>query len=298
MIKKAFRFFIKVLGKLINREIIYYSRNKNNALGKTAVKSVVGFWYVGNVLDTADIAYGILNNGIVEKVETEFIIRILNKLLEQTKTINFYDIGANTGYYGILAAYIGKNKIRSYSFEPIKEYCNCIQESVHLNRLENSIRVFEFALGDKNSKETIHLAGSGSTLNKEFIDNKKVPYGIVEVKRLDDVVKQEELPRPDFIKIDVEGYELKVLKGGEKTIKDSLPIIFVEIAYSLKEINRKFVNKNYSQTLEFIRGFGYEILCVEGSHLVEVTDNFKPEGVRMFLCLHQTKHKLLMKYIR
>ena len=253
MIKfKIYSFFIKILEKIINKKIVYYSKNENNILGKTAVKSAFGFWYVGDVLNTADISYGILNNGVVEKNETNLVIKILNKLIEN-KNICFYDTGANTGYYGILAGYLGKGKINCYSFEPVKEFCDCLLESIYLNHLEDIVKVFNFALGDKNSKEDLYLAGSGSSLNKDFINKPNLSKRRIEIKKLDDIVQDKNLEKPDFIKIDVEGSEYNVLLGGEKTIRESLPILFIEIVYSL---NNGFVNKNYKKTLEYIRNLG------------------------------------------
>ena len=289
--RKLFDFFIKFLEKIINKKIIYYSKNENNILGKTAVKSAFGFWYVGDVLNTADISYGILNNGVVEKNETNLVIKILNKLIEN-KNICFYDTGANTGYYGILAGYLGKGKINCYSFEPVKEFCDCLLESIYLNHLEDIVKVFNFALGDRNSKEDLYLAGSGSSLNKDFINKPNLSKRRIEIKKLDDIVQDKNLEKPDFIKIDVEGSEYNVLLGGEKTIRESLPILFIEIVYSL---NNGFVNKNYKKTLEFIRNLGYRTFCLNDNKLIEVKNDFKPEGVKMFLCLHSVKHNLFIK---
>ena len=81
--KKLFDLTIKFLERIINKKIIYYSKNENNVLGKTAIKSSLGFWYVGDVLNTADISYGILNNGVVEKNETGLVVKILNKLIKE-----------------------------------------------------------------------------------------------------------------------------------------------------------------------------------------------------------------------
>jgi len=217
MIKiKLFNFFIKFLEKIINKEVIYYSKNENNALGKTAVKSSLGFWYVGNVLDATDISYGILNNGVVEKDETNLVVRILRKLIKD-KNICFYDVGANTGYYGVMAGYLGKGKIQCYSFEPIKEYCDCLQESIRLNHLENVVKVFNIGLGNKNSKEDLYLSGSGSSFSKDFSRKINIPKRTVEIRKLDDIIQEKNLEKPDFIKIDVEGYEYNVLLGGERT---------------------------------------------------------------------------------
>ena len=75
-------------------------------------------------------------NGLVEKSETELVINILNHLQTTSQLINFYDVGANSGYYGILAAYLGKGKINTYSFEPLSEYTEMIKETVIMNELD------------------------------------------------------------------------------------------------------------------------------------------------------------------
>jgi len=294
MIKiKLFNFFIKFLEKIINRKIIYYSKNKNNILGKTAVKSSLGLWYAGDVLDATDISYGILNNGVVEKNETDLVIKILNKLIVN-KNIYFYDIGANTGYYGVMAGHVGKGKIKCYSFEPIKEYCHCLKESINLNRLEGIVKVFNIALGNKNSKENLYLSGSGSSLNKDFISKKNLPKRTVEIRKLDDIIQEKNLEKPNFIKIDVEGFEYNVLLGGERTIKESFPILFVGIIYSL---NNGFINKNYKQTLDLISNSGYKIFYLDNNKLMEVKDIIKSKGAKMYLCLHSVKHNLFIKEV-
>lgn len=295
MLKKLFHIFLEFLGRAINKKIIYYSRNENNDLGKTAVKSAFGFWYVGNVLDYPDIAYGILNNGLVEKEETILTRKILSELLKEKKEIYFYDIGANTGYYGIMAAHLGEGKIKCYSFEPLKEYCDCLWESIRLNRFDDVTKVLNFALGNENGQKSLYLDGSGSSFSHEFVGSGDLSQKMVEVKRLDDVILSEKLALPDFIKIDVEGFELEVLKGGERIIKGALPVIFVEIAYSLKNLGRNFVNENYNQTMDFLNRLGYKILCLDDDKLIELGNTYKTEGVRMFLCLHPEKHDLFIK---
>lgn len=289
--RKLFIFFIKFLEKIINKRIIYYSKNENNVSGKTAVKSSLGFWYVGDVLDTADISYGILNNGLVEKEGTDLVIKILNKLIK-SKNICFCDIGANTGYYGIMAGYLGKGRIKCYSFEPVKEFCGCLRESVRLNRLEDIIKIFNLALGNKNSKENLYLSGSGSSCSRDFVGKMNLPKRTIEMRKLDDIFQKENLEKPDFVKIDVEGFEYNVLLGGEKTIRESLPILFIEIIYSL---DNGFVNKNYKQTLDFIWNLGYKMFCFNDNKLIEVKDVFESKGVKMYLCLHPTKHNLFIE---
>lgn len=158
--------------------------------------------------------------------------------------------------------------------------------------MEDIIEVFNFALSNKNGQDYLYLSGSGSSFNKDFIGKVKVPKRKVEIRKLDDIIQEENLEKPDFIKVDVEGYEFNVLLGGEKVIRESLPILFIEIIYSLKN---GFVNKNYKQTLGFIRNLGYKVFCLDNNKLIEVENNFRPKEVIMYLYLHSVKHNLLIE---
>jgi len=284
--KKFLYYIIRLLEKIINKKILFINKNsKSLDLQNSAVKSKFGFWYVGNVFDSSDIAYGIANNGLVEKDETELVQKILNKLILE-KNITFYDIGANTGYYGILAAFLDKQKIKTYSFEPLIEYVNCINESALLNHLDN-IKVFNFALGNENKSKQIQLAGSGSSLDTNFLDNPNLQTREIQVRKLDDLILENNLSLPDFIKIDVEGYEYEVLQGCLETIKKSQPILFIEIAYSLKSLRRKFVNIKFEDTFNLLTSLGYKPYYLNNANLIQFSTKNKPDGVNMYLFLHK-----------
>lgn len=293
--KKIIFYIIKILEKFTHKKILFINKNsKALNLKNTAIKSKFGFWYVGNIFDSADIAFGIANNGLVEKEETELVQKII-KQLTLKNNITFYDIGANTGYYGILAAYFDTQKVTTYSFEPILGFAKCIKESAQINKLDN-ITVFNLALGNENLEKEIQLAGSGSSLNPKFNDNNKLPKQKISVKRLDDIIKENNITYPDFIKIDVEGYEYEVLEGSLDAIKKSLPILFVEIAYSLKKLHRKFINENYQKTFILLNTYGYEAYHLEGGALKKFVWKNYPDGVHMYLFLHKN-HNIILNNI-
>lgn len=285
MLRKLINFIEIVIGK----KILILPKNIIKETKSTATKSKFGFWYVGNVFNTQDIAYGMAyNNGIIEEKETELVTYLLRETKSDNKFV-FYDIGANTGYYGILAAHLNMNT-EVHSFEPILEHLECLEESIKINRLESQVVVHPFALGSENISTIIHVAGSGSSIGSEFLDE-SIEDRQIEVKKLDDL----NIPVPNFIKIDVEGYELPVLKGSINKIKAGLPILFVEIAYTLKNIGRQFINKDFDETISFMENLGYKTYIMDGS-LKEFT-GVKPDGVYMYLFLHGEKHSGIIKEI-
>lgn len=268
--QKIFSLFSQWFEKITGKKIFYIEPNQHNALGKTAVLSNLGFWYVGNVYDSADIAYGISQNGLVEQNDTNLVIEILSKINNPT----VFDIGANTGYYGILAA--TKFNASVHSFEPIKEYISCIEESARLNNINNKVTTHNIALGSKSDNLELSLAGSGSTLTKSFLGELSVPTISVPIKTLDSL----NLPAPHFIKIDVEGYEWEVLQGAKKTIETYRPICFIEIAKTFSE--RNFTNKNWADIIKFFSDLNYKIERNTPQGLVDLTEHI-PNGVHMYL---------------
>jgi FkbM family methyltransferase len=141
---------------------------------------------------------------------------------EGIKTI--LDIGSNVGqaasnFHEILP------DAKIYSFEPL---ASCFEElKRNMNDLKN-FQCFNCALGNENSKRTIYhneYSDSSSLLLMEQLHKDAFPFTknakeeMVDVRRLDDVADSLQLLDNIFIKVDVQGFEDRVIQGGEKTIK-------------------------------------------------------------------------------
>ncbi|MEM2613511.1 MAG: FkbM family methyltransferase [Nitrososphaerota archaeon] len=165
-------------------------------------------------------------------------IPILNLLAEGEKEIlygtalfpgsNFYvaDVGAYRGYYTILSSKIVGPQGHVYSFEPEPNNFQILSKSVILNRLRN-VTLFKLALSDKDVFENLYLSeypSMHSTVIKRGIKVISVPC-----MRLDTLIKQRKIARLDLIKVDVEGAELKVLRGCEDLIKEFKPIFSIDV---------------------------------------------------------------------
>jgi FkbM family methyltransferase len=150
----------------------------------------------------------------------------------------FFDIGANVGYYSLLAKTVNP-KIEVYSFEPSIGPKHFLKENIALNNF-NDIHLIEKALGDatgtiqfyeeKNPKyayQKFHASGIGNTENTWGISN-FLKYD-VELTTINDVVASENIKSIDLIKIDTEGTENFVFRGGIESIKKFQPIIICEV---------------------------------------------------------------------
>lgn len=296
MIKKILKRSLNRAAEIFGWQIVFLP--KNSTARTTAVKSDLGFWYAGNVFDSSDIAYGVFRNGLVEEMETNLVVRVLNTISEAVNGLHFYDIGANSGYYGILAAFLGKDKTKTFSFEPLQEYASLIRETVTLNNLDNSVRIFETALGATETVASIQISGSGSSLVPGFLGRaKKVPTREIPVTTLDKTIEKENLPLPHFIKIDVEGFEFEVLQGSIKTITTCLPVLFIEVARSLNTSDDTYVSSTATQVFDLLINIGYEAYITD-EKIEPVTTATANEGVYMYLFLnkHNPIHQTLSVY--
>lgn len=155
------------------------------------------------------------------------------------------DIGANIGLYSYALSKIYRQVV---SFEPMQEPLSVLEAynrgnistcNVALSDTEGSILIYTPIInGIVQYGHTSLSVPEGPNVKKE-----------VEVKRLDDYGYKD----VDFIKIDVEGNEIKVLEGALKTIKDNMPNILIEIEQrhlekgrSIEDIFNKILDQGYS----------------------------------------------------
>ena len=131
------------------------------------------------------------------------------------------DAGANLGVFSIYAAKLGAKRV--YAFEPVAETYIQLKKNIALNGLGNIITPINKALGNKKGKSEISygFCGDGGA-SLEFL-NKGIKKQIVQVDTIDNFIGNKD--NVDFIKMDVEGFEEKVLLGGAKTIKRCKPYL-------------------------------------------------------------------------
>jgi FkbM family methyltransferase len=130
------------------------------------------------------------------------------------------DAGANKGLYTqFLAGRVGRTG-RVLAFEPNQRKLSRLRSNVELNRLEN-VRLFGAALSNEDGEEQLQIDG----FEHEGIDR-------VQTLRLDSAVAAAGLERLDFLKIDVEGGETRLLLGAQTVLRDRRPVILFEIGDS------------------------------------------------------------------
>jgi FkbM family methyltransferase len=169
----------------------------------------------------------------------------------------FVDIGANTGQHSIYFAKLrGASKL--ILFEPVPFTCRIATENIRLNNLEAiaDLSNLGFGVSDKSSRANFSIRNIKNLGGAELLEDSN---GALQTITGDSVLADQHV---DFIKIDTEGFEIKVLKGLERTISESRPTIFVEVdndnlpAFEtfIKETDYKIVqrHKRYPQNENFL----------------------------------------------
>jgi FkbM family methyltransferase len=162
----------------------------------------------------------LLEWGFYEKYETELFKRLVKKGMVVV------DIGANIGYYTLLAAHLVGYEGKVFAFEPDPYNYNLLCKNIEVNGYRNVISIRK-AVFSKSGEMKLFLDKinlGGHSLSEANVD--KSASITVEVTSLDEYFKNTDY-KIDVIKMDIQGSEMDVLKGMTNTIKenDNLKII-------------------------------------------------------------------------
>jgi FkbM family methyltransferase len=290
MVKKKFRLFkhivintkffgIRYLIFNIPYQLLkFISKNKFSAGGEDKIREVN--FYKMLLKDTET---GIHSDLIREGKREPFATDILTKDTQPGEVI--LEIGANIGYYTILQSKKIGPKGQIYAIEPEKENFEYLKKNVKLNKL-NNVTLFKQAIGDKNGELEIYAYEQGN-LNSPFKwdDNYK---GKEKVKEQTIDTFLEGKKDPNWIRMDVEGYEYNILIGAKKTLRNkNLKRMFIEFHFGMVE------KQNMVDLLKMIRDSGFEIeyAIVEDKAISECLGRFSK--LKKFFYKNRRKYAVL-----
>ncbi|NOZ47511.1 MAG: FkbM family methyltransferase [Chlorobi bacterium] len=203
-----------------------------------------------------------VHNGFLKKKYPELFY--LKKIIKP----GFYciDIGANLGYYSTFLAKLVKNNGKVFAVEPVPLFAEIWEKNIHKYGL-NNCELLNFALGSENKSvqmgmpEVNGIIHHGMTKIASSDDNKFAKYFDVEMKIPDELFYN--LPKVDFIKCDVEGYESEVFKNLAKTIEKFKPVVQSELSGL----------ENRTKVIQFFKGQNYQVKILQNDTLIEATNN-------------------------
>jgi len=129
------------------------------------------------------------------------------------------DIGANVGLW---SRELCENFAQVIAFEPVPDFRECLAKNVPAENLTLS----PLALGAECT--TVDMIITEGNAGHTHVDPESLGHGVVNMLTLDQFVEEYKIPTIDYIKIDCEGYELRVLEGAEQTVKRDFPIVVIE----------------------------------------------------------------------
>jgi FkbM family methyltransferase len=221
------------------------------------------------------VSHGCLNNGW-EPEETSFF----ESRLRSGDVV--LDIGANIGWFSLVAAKHIGNSGKVHAFEPRTETAKMLRRTVAQNLLSSTIHVWEYALADK--AEELNLSWGNNTINpgNSFIsrssdDNTSVAEHTsqkVLACKLDDLLPD---VAPNIIKIDVEGAEPRALLGAKNAIARKKPVILSELfPEQLKRVSGKTPVAFISQ----MEDMGYQCFWLQRGQPTKRLRDFPSESTR------------------
>jgi len=171
-----------------------------------------GWWFP----DSEDHFPKMLNKNISKGGPAEYQQPVRLKSLQYVKQHRTaLDIGANVGLW---SRDLVQHFDRVVAFEPVAQFRACLEKNV----VDHKLSIRTVALGDQDTtvNMTITVGNTGHT----HVDPDSIGNGDTEICRLDSL----DITDVDYIKIDCEGFEYRVLQGAEHTIKTHRPVMVIE----------------------------------------------------------------------
>ncbi len=226
----------------------------------------------------------ILNFTKYEPEEAEMMLKLV------PKNAIIFDIGANIGWFSFLFA-ANDSTAHVYSFEPVPSTYEQLVLNHSLNGFDN-ITLNNFGFSDQEDELIFYFypEGSGNASSVNVSDRADVTEVRCRVKILDEYFRSLS-EKIDFIKCDVEGAELLVFKGAEKTLAEYKPIVFSEI---LRKWSAKF-NYHPNDIISFFKELNYKCFVVKGKRLEEMVSVDDSTVETNYFFLHEQKHKDLIE---
>jgi len=171
------------------------------------------------------ITPGISKTLAIYKSREDDMIKVIKEVLKPGMKV--IDCGSNIGFYPLLEAKILQGQGQIHAFEPDPRNFKVLEKNVKLFKNEKFIKPYQKAISNNNGIEQM-LVASMANLNKlSSLDNEKFSARhnvneIVDVEtiKIDSFCKENKIA-PDFIRMDIEGYEVEVFQGMKELFKNS-----------------------------------------------------------------------------
>jgi FkbM family methyltransferase len=175
----------------------------------------------------------------------------------------FFDVGANIGFFSLVAARQVAAEGSVYSFEPVPSNVALIRRNAELNSLK-TIHVFPEAVGATSARAELVVAKhiGGAVLASAGRPPDAQSRMTVDVVTLDDAMSKHGLRPPTLMKIDVEGAEIDVLRGATGILRVHKP----KLIYEIDDATEAGIQRKSQEIEAFMTTAGYSIQPLPNSY--------------------------------
>lgn len=218
-------------------------------------------------LDTQDkgISKQLISRGWKEAISSTAYQNQLQSLATETDDrIIILDVGANLGYYALLAGHELGDQATIYAFEPSPSNAQILRKNVELNDFEDIISIQECAVGDSDGNISFRLSNK-SNLGHVVNDPPENDESIitVELVSIDNFLLENEIPPEDVdvVRMDTQGAEAMILEGMTSVIDSESKLLFyIETHPHLVD------DKTHKNVISALKSAGFKIVASDSSH--------------------------------
>ncbi len=192
-------------------------------------------------------------------------LALVKKLVKEKDYV--VDMGANLGYHTLTLAQQVGNQGRVYAFEPQRITFQQLNCNVFLNKLDN-VYTYNAALGETDGFAYIEQVDYYKEVPGSFgtnIGNTSLSLAATGDKIPRIALDSLNLPKLNFVKIDIQGCELLALTGAKNTLLKHKPVLFVEI----EEHHLVKFKTTPKMLIKFIKQLGYQMFQIKNEYPVD-----------------------------
>jgi FkbM family methyltransferase len=202
---------------------------------------------------------------------------LVARLLEDDDV--FWDIGANVGYFTLVAATALAGRGQIIAFEPGKNAYARLTENIALNPYQN-IKTYPLAVSDREGEAVLHVSGdiADSSASLFVTGGDQAGDEVCRTVALDQFLTAAGLRPPTLIKLDAEGAELAVLQGAQGLIAQATPMFLME----MEEKNLQAAGASKAAIQQFLTGYGYRAAHLNKGRWYAAADVATVKGRNIF----------------
>jgi len=205
----------------------------------------------------------IIQRGVFEPKSTALV----NQFVKEGDIV--IDVGANIGYYTIICSELVGFNGHVYAFEPTQHFGQVLNENLSLNKISN-VSVCDYGLSNEAANVTIDIGPSSATMHSPQGYDEVVKKEQIRLITFNEFIKNSNLDRVDFIKIDVDGHEPYFFDGAW----DVLDTFDVTILFEISHLHYLEAGVFAWDFYEKVVSRGYNIFHEDGLKKIKTRNEF------------------------